>query len=136
MKFDLNEELSQDERTSNHHPEAVVEPGSGRFADPANAAGSGRRCSFGIAGRRSADRRNANVDHDAVGSYGRRWAHVEQRAQALERGVRLDEAVPGTGLGLAIVQDLAALYGGQLDLEPAGLGGLRAVLTLPAATPQ
>ena len=59
-----------------------------------------------------------------------------QRAQALERGVRLDEAVPGTGLGLAIVQDLAALYGGQLDLEPAGLGGLRAVLTLPAATPQ
>lgn len=59
-----------------------------------------------------------------------------QRAQALERGARLDEAVPGTGLGLAIVQDLAALYGGQLDLEPAGLGGLRAVLTLPAATPQ
>lgn len=56
-----------------------------------------------------------------------------QRAQALERGVRLDETVPGTGLGLAIVQDLAALYGGQLDLEPADLGGLRVVLTLPAA---
>nr|WP_295941334.1 sensor histidine kinase [uncultured Acidovorax sp.] len=56
-----------------------------------------------------------------------------QRAQALERGVRLDETVPGTGLGLAIVQDLAALYGGRLDLEPAGLGGLRATLTLPAA---
>jgi len=33
------------------------------------------------------------------------------------------------------VQDLAALYGGRLDLEPApaGLGGLRATLTLPAA---
>ena len=57
-----------------------------------------------------------------------------QRAQALERGVRLDETVPGTGLGLAIVQDLAALYGGRLDLEPAGLGGLRASLTLPAAS--
>ena len=56
-----------------------------------------------------------------------------QRAQALERGVRLDEAVPGTGLGLAIVQELATLYGGRLDLQPAGLGGLRAALTLPAA---
>lgn len=56
-----------------------------------------------------------------------------QRAQAVERGVRLDETVPGTGLGLAIVQDLAALYGGRLDLEPADLGGLRVVLVLPAA---
>jgi signal transduction histidine kinase len=56
-----------------------------------------------------------------------------QRAQAVERGVRLDETVPGTGLGLAIVQDLAALYGGRLELEPADLGGLRVVLVLPAA---
>ena len=56
-----------------------------------------------------------------------------QCAQALQRGVRLDETVPGTGLGLAIVQDLAALYGGRLDLESASLGGLRALLTLPAA---
>ncbi len=56
-----------------------------------------------------------------------------QRAQAVERGVRLDETVPGTGLGLAIVQYLAALYGGRLELEPADLGGLRVVLVLPAA---
>ena len=56
-----------------------------------------------------------------------------QRAQAVERGVRLDETVPGTGLGLAIVQDLAAIYGGRLDLGPADLGGLRVVLALPAA---
>ena len=59
-----------------------------------------------------------------------------QRAQALQRGVRLDEAVPGTGLGLAIVQELAGLYGGRLGLAPAaGLGGLAAVLVLPAAAP-
>lgn len=57
---------------------------------------------------------------------------ADLRSQALSRGVRLDEAVPGTGLGLAIVQELAALYGGRLELEPAELGGLRAVLTLPA----
>lgn len=56
-----------------------------------------------------------------------------QRAQAVERGVRLDETVPGSGLGLAIVRDLASLYGGRLELEPAALGGLRVVLTLPSA---
>ena len=55
-----------------------------------------------------------------------------QRALAVERGIRLDETVPGSGLGLAIVQDLAALYGGRLDLAPAGLGGLRVELLLPA----
>ncbi|MGQ2978836.1 MAG: sensor histidine kinase [Polaromonas sp.] len=49
------------------------------------------------------------------------------------RGVRLDESVPGTGLGLAIVQDLVGLYGGQLSLQPAAGGGLRASLRLPAA---
>jgi len=49
------------------------------------------------------------------------------------RGVRLDESVPGTGLGLAIVQDLVGLYGGDLSLQPAAGGGLRASLRLPAA---
>jgi signal transduction histidine kinase len=49
------------------------------------------------------------------------------------RGVRLDESVPGTGLGLAIVQDLVGLYGGELSLQPAAGGGLRASLRLPAA---
>ena len=53
------------------------------------------------------------------------------RAQALERGRRLDESRPGSGLGLSIVVDLAALYGGSLSLEDSPLGGLRAVLTLP-----
>jgi signal transduction histidine kinase len=57
-----------------------------------------------------------------------------QRTQALERGVRLDETVTGSGLGLAIVHDLAAMYGGRLQLEPSTLGGLRVVLTLPAAS--
>jgi len=51
---------------------------------------------------------------------------------ALERGVRLDEAMPGTGLGLAIVADLAALHGGVLELGRAAAGGLRATLRLPA----
>ena len=48
------------------------------------------------------------------------------RERALERGARLDEAVPGSGLGLAIVHDLAALYEGSLALESSTLGGVRA----------
>ncbi|MCS6890857.1 MAG: sensor histidine kinase [Rhodovarius sp.] len=55
-----------------------------------------------------------------------------QDAAALARGVRLDEAAPGSGLGLAIVVDLAALYGGTLQLERGQrLKGLLARLELP-----
>jgi signal transduction histidine kinase len=56
-----------------------------------------------------------------------------RRAEVLERGRRLDEQMPGTGLGLAIVADLAQLYGGRLVLDTAAAGGLRALLSLPAA---
>ncbi len=56
----------------------------------------------------------------------------DQRAQALERGRRLDETA-GSGLGLAIVQELACLYGGSVELGSSPLGGLRAKLSLPAA---
>ena len=37
------------------------------------------------------------------------------------------------GFGLAIVVDLARLYGGELTLDHAGIGGLSARLRLPAA---
>ena len=56
----------------------------------------------------------------------------EDRDRVGERGERLDESVPGSGLGLAIVRDIAKLYGGTLQLEKADLGGLRAVIMLPA----
>jgi signal transduction histidine kinase len=55
-----------------------------------------------------------------------------QRERVLDRGVRADESVHGTGLGLAIVRDLAELYGGAVELADSPLGGLRAVLRLPA----
>jgi signal transduction histidine kinase len=57
----------------------------------------------------------------------------EQRVQALQRGQRLDERSSGSGLGLAIAGELARLHGGALELADADLGGLRAVLWLPAA---
>ncbi len=60
---------------------------------------------------------------------------ADQRAAVMRRGVRADEQVPGSGLGLAIVDDLARLYGGKVELADSPLGGLRVVLTLPAAQP-
>lgn len=57
---------------------------------------------------------------------------AEKRDDVMRRGQRLDETVPGSGLGLSIVADLAALYGGNLSLDDATGGGLRAVLRLPA----
>jgi len=56
-----------------------------------------------------------------------------EREQAAKRGRRLDETKPGSGLGLSIVVELAGLYGGELTLGSAPLGGLRAELVLPAA---
>lgn len=56
----------------------------------------------------------------------------DQREAVRQRGVRADEQVPGSGLGLAIVDDLARLYGGTVTLTDSALGGLRAVLVLPA----
>ncbi|MBK1667790.1 hypothetical protein CKO28_07050 [Rhodovibrio sodomensis] len=58
---------------------------------------------------------------------------ADQRAAVFDRGRRLDTSVAGSGLGLAIVAELAALYGGSVDLGDSVLGGLRATLTLPAA---
>ena len=58
---------------------------------------------------------------------------AERRAEAMQRGARLDETAPGTGLGLAIVSDLAEAYGGRLSLHDSALGGLDAALRLPAA---
>ena len=57
------------------------------------------------------------------------------RAEALQRGRRLDETQPGSGLGLAIADELVRLCGGTLALEDSPLGGLRVRLVLPLARP-
>ena len=69
----------------------------------------------------------ATIDDDGPG------LAPERRAEALRRGRRLDESKPGSGLGLAIAKDLAEAYGGRLELADSPLGGLRAILLLPAA---
>ena len=57
----------------------------------------------------------------------------DEAEKVLRRGVRLDEKSPGSGLGLDIVKELVDVYGGSLQLKKAGLGGLCAELSLPAA---
>ncbi|MGE0805859.1 MAG: ATP-binding protein [Burkholderiaceae bacterium] len=56
----------------------------------------------------------------------------ERREAVFARGARVDERVAGSGLGLDIVRDLARLYRGDVWLTDSPLGGLRAVLQLPA----
>lgn len=56
-----------------------------------------------------------------------------QRREVLKRGVRLDEKVQGSGLGLDIVKELVDIYGGDLSLDQAEIGGLQVKLRLPAA---
>jgi len=80
-----------------------------------------------IAARREGGRVLLTVDDDGPG------LPEAQRASAFDRGKRLDESVPGTGHGLAIVREIAELHDGAIALEASPLGGLRALLTLPAA---
>lgn len=58
---------------------------------------------------------------------------ADQRNTVMQRGARLDESAPGSGLGLSIVDDLTRAYGGRLTLADSDMGGLKAVLELPAA---
>lgn len=80
------------------------------------------------------DRLQVSVEDDGPG------LDEAARAAAVTRGERLDTNAPGDtsgarghGLGLSIVANLAELYGGRLTLDRSPLGGLRAVLDLPAA---
>lgn len=81
-----------------------------------------------IAAHRDGARLVLTVDDDGPG------LPEAQHEAVFGRGTRLDETVPGSGQGLAIVREIAELYDGAVALEASPLGGLRAVLTLPAAT--
>lgn len=61
---------------------------------------------------------------------------ADKRDDVFRPFVRLDEARnqddSGTGLGLAIARDIARSHGGDISLEDSPLGGLRAVVRVPA----
>jgi signal transduction histidine kinase len=54
-----------------------------------------------------------------------------EQDNVIDRGKRLDEAMPGTGLGLSIVADIVGQLGGRIELSSSDLGGLRVRVTLP-----
>jgi two-component system osmolarity sensor histidine kinase EnvZ len=60
----------------------------------------------------------------------------EKREDVFKPFVRLDDArnqdATGTGLGLSIARDIARSHGGDIMLEDSPLGGLRAVIRIPA----
>jgi two-component system osmolarity sensor histidine kinase EnvZ len=60
----------------------------------------------------------------------------EKREEVFKPFLRLDEArnldASGTGLGLSIARDIARSHGGDISLEDGPLGGLRAVIRVPA----
>ena len=60
----------------------------------------------------------------------------EQLEEVFKPFVRLDEArnldSSGTGLGLAIARDIARSHGGDITLGNSPIGGLRAVIRIPA----
>jgi two-component system osmolarity sensor histidine kinase EnvZ len=61
---------------------------------------------------------------------------AERREDVFKPFVRLDEArnqdASGTGLGLSIARDIARSHGGDITLDDSPLGGLRAVVRVPA----
>ena len=60
----------------------------------------------------------------------------DDREEAFKPFVRLDTARNiddgGTGLGLAIARDIARSHGGDILLSESALGGLRAMIRIPA----
>lgn len=61
---------------------------------------------------------------------------IERRNDVFKPFLRLDEArnqdKSGTGLGLSIARDIARSHGGDIQLQDSPLGGLRAIVRVPA----
>ncbi|MBX3580365.1 MAG: HAMP domain-containing protein [Rhizobiaceae bacterium] len=61
---------------------------------------------------------------------------AQSREDVFKPFVRLDEArnldASGTGLGLSIARDIARSHGGDISLDDSPLGGLRAIIRVPA----
>jgi two-component system osmolarity sensor histidine kinase EnvZ len=95
-----------------------------------NAAAHGERVQVGVSLTDGGV--TVTVDDDGPG------IPPERREDAFRAFNRLDESrnqnAKGVGLGLAIARDAARGHGGDVRLEDSPLGGLRAVLRLPAGS--
>jgi two-component system sensor histidine kinase PhoQ len=54
-----------------------------------------------------------------------------ERLRVMQRGVRADESVAGQGIGLSVAREIAAAYGGTLEIGESRLGGARVCVRLP-----
>ena len=103
-----------------------LEEMAGNLMDNACKYGGGRIIARLVAPERGGGPLQVVIEDDGPG------LSPAEQALALKRGARLDETAPGQGLGLSIIDELARAYGGRLSFARAEIGGLSAVLTLPA----
>lgn len=81
-------------------------------------------------GERTEERLTITIDDDGPGIPEDKREDVFRPFFRLDEARNLDES--GTGLGLAIARDIARAHGGDIILDTSPIGGLRAVVTLPA----
>lgn len=99
----------------------------------ADNAGKWARTAVSITADRRGNRLHVSVEDDGPGMNDTQCAAALARGERLDAGDRADRGKAGShGLGLSIVAQLAALYGGSISLGRSPLGGLQAVLDLPA----
>ncbi len=135
----LLDELKGDLERQGHHtsvemvgdPVATVRPDAFRRL-LTNLVSNAARHGSEVAIRAAHDQRwlAVTIDDDGPG------VPVDKREEVFKPFVRLDEArnqdEGGTGLGLAIARDIARSHGGDVTLAESPLGGLRAMVRVPA----
>jgi two-component system osmolarity sensor histidine kinase EnvZ len=94
-----------------------------------NAAVHGRRLTV-AAELASSNRLEITVDDDGPGIPPERYEDAFRPFQRLDEARNQNEK--GVGLGLAIARDLARGHGGDIALDRSPMGGLRAIVRLPA----
>jgi two-component system osmolarity sensor histidine kinase EnvZ len=110
----------------------VVRPGAVRRALSnlvMNGAAHGQRLKV-AAGLAPSGRLEITVDDDGPGIPPERYEDAFKPFQRLDEARNQNEK--GVGLGLAIARDLARGHGGDVALDRSPLGGLRAIVRLPA----
>jgi two-component system osmolarity sensor histidine kinase EnvZ len=94
-----------------------------------NAAVHGRRLTV-AAQLAGSNRLEITVDDDGPGIPPERYEDAFKPFQRLDEARNQNEK--GVGLGLAIARDLARGHGGDIALDKSPMGGLRAIVRLPA----
>jgi two-component system osmolarity sensor histidine kinase EnvZ len=133
------EQLKQDAERSGHattarftgDPVVVVRPQAFRRCLTNLVSNAGRFADrIAIAGEHAGGYLTITVDDDGPG------IPPDKREDVFRPFYRIDDArnqdQAGTGLGLAIARDIATSHGGDITLEDSPMGGLRAVVRVPA----